>query len=109
MEVSIDKNTQSINDEIIYKATEIFSAFADFTRLKILIALAEEELCVSDLVERCEVSQSAVSHQLRLLKDRALIKSKREGKNIIYSLDDDHVRSLIFVGIEHAEHRKIGA
>jgi DNA-binding transcriptional ArsR family regulator len=91
----------------VYKATEIFSAFADFTRFKILAALAEEELCVSCIVEKCGVSQSAVSHQLRLLRDRGLVRARREGKNVVYELDDDHVRSLISVGIEHATHREV--
>jgi DNA-binding transcriptional ArsR family regulator len=96
------------NDEIIYKVTEIFSALADSTRFKILSSLAAGELCVCELVELCEVSQSAVSHQLRLLRDRGLVRARRDGQRAVYSLADGHVRSLIVIGIEHAHHAQIG-
>ena len=95
------------SDELIYKATEIFSSLADSTRFKILAALADSELCVCELVEICSVSQSAVSHQLRLLRDRRLVRVHRDGQRAVYSLDDDHVRNLIKVGIEHAAHQGI--
>jgi ArsR family transcriptional regulator len=90
------------DDTLIYRATEIFAALADSTRFKILSALANGELCVHELVAVCDVSQSAVSHQLRLLKDRSLVNSRREGKKVVYSFADDHVRSLILIGLEHA-------
>jgi DNA-binding transcriptional ArsR family regulator len=93
------------DDGLIYKATEIFSSLADSTRFKILAALASQELCVCELVELCAVSQSAVSHQLRLLRDRGLVRAHRDGQRAVYSLDDDHVRLLITVGIEHAGHK----
>ena len=93
-----------LDDELIYKATEIFSSLADSTRFKILVALTESELCVCDLVELCAVSQSAVSHQLRLLRDRGIVRARRQGQHIVYSLDDEHVRTLIISGIEHAAH-----
>jgi ArsR family transcriptional regulator len=96
------------DDEVIYKATEIFSALADSTRFKILASLTEGELCVCDLTEICAVSQSAVSHQLRLLRDRGLVRSHREGQRIVYSLQDEHVRCLICCGIEHAQHAQVG-
>jgi ArsR family transcriptional regulator len=96
------------NDEVIYKATEIFSALADSTRFRILTSLIEGELCVCDLTEICNVSQSAVSHQLRLLRDRGLVRSRREGQRVVYSLQDEHVRCLICVGIEHATHTQMG-
>jgi ArsR family transcriptional regulator len=89
-------------DSLIYKATEIFAALADSTRFKILSALSGGELCVCEIVEVCDVSQSAVSHQLRLLKDRGLVVSRREGQKAIYRFADDHVRSLILIGLEHA-------
>ena len=92
------------SDELIYKATEIFSSLADSTRFKILTALAKSELCVCELVEICSVSQSAVSHQLRLLRDRSLVRVRRDGQRAVYSLDDEHVSSLITLGIEHAAH-----
>jgi ArsR family transcriptional regulator len=94
------------SDTLIYKATEIFAALADSTRFKILSSLAAGELCVHELVEICDVSQSAVSHQLRLLKDRDLVSSRRDGQKVVYSFSDDHVRSLILIGLEHAAERE---
>lgn len=94
------------DDALIYKSTEIFSALSDSTRFKILCALADGELCVNHIVEACDVSQSAISHQLRLLKDRGLVKSKRVGQNFVYSLSDEHVRSLIIIGLEHASEKE---
>ena len=73
------------------------------TRIKILYALFESELCVGDLAQLLDVSQSAVSHQLRLLKASKLVKFRRDGKTVFYSLDDDHVRSMIALGMEHVE------
>ena len=77
--------------------------FGDTTRIKILYALFESELCVGDLAQLLDVSQSAVSHQLRMLKQMKLVKNRREGKTVFYSLDDDHVRSMIALGMEHVE------
>lgn len=90
------------SDEIIYKATQIFSALADSTRFKILSSLAGGELCVCDLQEICDVSQSAVSHQLRLLRDIDLVRARRDGQRAVYRLSDDHVKSMLQIGIEHA-------
>ena len=92
------------SDELIYKASEIASSLADTTRFKILAALAATELCVCELVEICTVSQSAVSHQLRLLRARGLVRVRREGQRAVYSLDDDHVHALIRLCVEHAAH-----
>ncbi|MDR2108442.1 MAG: metalloregulator ArsR/SmtB family transcription factor [Coriobacteriales bacterium] len=89
-------------DDVIYKVTEIFSALADSTRLKILSSLIGGELCVCEMQEVCDVSQSAVSHQLRLLRDRGLVRSRRDGQRSVYRLADDHVSQLIRIGIEHA-------
>jgi ArsR family transcriptional regulator len=89
-------------DEIIYKATQIFSAMADSTRFKILASLANGELCVCELQEICEVSQSAVSHQLRLLRDIDLVRARRDGQRAVYRLSDNHVLSMLKLGIEHA-------
>lgn len=90
-------------DEILYDLAELFRVFGDTTRIKILYALFESELCVNDIAQVVELSQSAVSHQLRLLKTNKLVKFRREGKTIYYSLDDDHVRSMIALGMEHVE------
>lgn len=86
--------------------TEIFSAVADPTRFRILDALCVEELCVCDLSELCGVSQSGVSHQLRVLRDRGLVAYRREGNRAVYRLADDHVRALLTQGLAHAEERK---
>jgi DNA-binding transcriptional ArsR family regulator len=91
------------DDEIIYSVTEIFSALSDSTRLKILSSLMGGELCVCEMLEVCNVSQSAVSHQLRLLRDRGLVRSRREGQRSVYRLADEHVALLIQIGIEHAQ------
>ncbi len=90
-------------DEILYDLAELFRVFGDTTRIKILYALFESELCVNDIAQVVGLSQSAVSHQLRLLKSSKLVKFRREGKAIYYSLDDDHVRSMIALGMEHTE------
>ena len=91
------------DDEVLYDLSELFRVFGDTTRIKILYALFESELCVGDLAQLLDVSQSAVSHQLRLLKASKLVKFLRDGKTVFYSLDDDHVRSMIALGMEHVE------
>ena len=91
------------NDEVLYDLAELFRVFGDSTRIKILYALFESELCVNDIAQVVGISQSAVSHQLRLLKTSKLVKFRREGKAMYYSLDDDHVRSMIALGMEHTE------
>lgn len=87
--------------EILEYIAELFKAFADPTRLHILTLLQERERCVSDIVEAGNLSQSAISHQLRILKQMHLIKFRREGKNILYSLADDHVSTILQMGLEH--------
>lgn len=87
--------------EILESIAELFKAFGDPTRVKILSHLQQQELCVGDIAEAVELSQSAVSHQLRILKQMHLIKFRRDGKNILYSLADDHVRTILEMGLEH--------
>jgi len=94
---------QQPDDEILYDLAELFKIFGDSTRIKILYALSESELCVNDIAQLLHLSQSSVSHQLRILKDSKLVKFRREGKIIFYSLDDDHVRNIINMGMEHVE------
>ena len=89
------------DDEVLYELDDLFRVFADTTRVKILYALFEAELCVCDLSRLTGLSQSAVSHQLRTLKDSKLVKFRREGKTVYYSLADEHVRTLIGNGMEH--------
>lgn len=80
---------------------ELFKAFGDPTRVHILSLLVGRELCVTDITQEVQISQSAVSHQLRILKEIHLIKCRREGKNILYSLADDHVLTILQTGLEH--------
>ncbi len=88
--------------EILEQIAELFKGFADPTRVHILsLLLAKEELCVTDITGEMDISQSAVSHQLRMLKQMHLIKFRREGKNVLYSLADDHVKTILQMGLEH--------
>jgi len=90
-------------DEILYELAELFKVFGDSTRIRILYVLFENELCVGDIAELLNMSQSSVSHQLRILKDAKLVKFRREGKSIYYALDDEHVYHIIEMGMEHVE------
>ena len=93
---------QNIPDkETLEAIAELFKAFGDATRVRIMSHLLHRELCVNDIAEVVELSQSAVSHQLRILKQMHLIKFRRDGKNILYSLADDHVRTILEMGLEH--------
>ncbi len=90
-------------DEKLYDLAELFKLFGDSTRIKILYALFEEELCVCDIAQLLGATQTAVSHQLRLLKINKLVKARKEGKNVFYSLADGHVSKIIGQGMEHIE------
>ena len=87
--------------EPIENIAELFSAFGDPTRVQILSLLRQRELCVGDIAQGVGLSQSAISHQLRTLKQMHLIKYHREGKNIVYALADDHVRTILDMGLQH--------
>ena len=91
-----------VKKETMEAIAELFKGFADPTRVHILSMLAEQELCVTDICEGVGVSQSAVSHQLALMKQMHLVTSRREGKNILYSLADDHILTILKMGMEHA-------
>ena len=88
-------------DEMLYDLGELFKVFGDSTRIKILYVLMDNELCVGDIGQLVGVSQNAVSHQLRVLKNNKLVRFRREGKIIFYSLADDHVKRIISQGMEH--------
>ena len=90
-------------EELLYDLAELFKVFGDSTRIKILYALFESELCVCDIAQLLNMTQSAISHQLRVLKQSHLVKYRRDGKIILYSLADDHVRRIINQGMEHVE------
>lgn len=89
------------DEEMLYDLADLFKVFADTTRIKILYALMNHDLCVADISEVVGVSQSAVSHQLRSLKQAHLVKFRREGKQIVYSLSDDHVYTMLSQGLTH--------
>ncbi|MEJ6949951.1 metalloregulator ArsR/SmtB family transcription factor [Halanaerobiaceae bacterium ANBcell28] len=93
------KNT--LEEEIVLDLAEIFKTIGDPTRIKILYALKEQELCVCDLSELLEMSSSAISHQLRVLRTNKLVKYRKEGRIVYYSLDDDHVLCLFSQGLQH--------
>ena len=91
------------DEELLFDVADLFKAFSDTTRIKILYALHDNELCVQDIANAVQLSQSAVSHQLRVLKDSKLVRFRREGKTVYYALDDDHVRSILSMGMDHIE------
>ena len=87
----------------LYDLAELFKVFGDSTRIRILFVLFEAEVCVCELAQALQMTQSAISHQLKILKQNKLVKSRREGKSIFYSLADDHVRTIIAQGCDHIE------
>lgn len=90
-----------LNEDKVIDLSELFKIFGDSTRIKIINVLLEEELCVSDISKRINVSQSAVSHQLRILKSSKLVKYRKDANMIYYSLDDNHVKEIFELGCEH--------
>ena len=100
----IDKITMHMPaEEELYDLAELFKVFGDSTRIRILSVLLGAEMCVCDLAEVLAMNQSAISHQLKILKQAKLIKNRREGKQVYYSLSDDHVSTILAMGLEHIE------
>lgn len=98
----IKKVNDDMPDEImLYDLAELYKVFADSTRIKILYCLFEEEMCVCDIAKLLKMTTSAISHQLRILKQAKLVKFRRVGKTVFYSLSDNHVRTIIGMGMEH--------
>lgn len=98
----VDKvQTDLPDDEVLYDLAELFKVFGDSTRIKILYSLFQAEMCVCDIGIILGISQSAVSHQLRVLKQARLVKYRREGKVVYYSLDDDHIKRIFNEGLNH--------
>lgn len=91
------------DSEVVFDLADLFKIFSDSTRLKILCALFDGELSVNEITEITGTSQTAVSHQLRILKQNHLVKYKRNGRQLLYALSDDHVKSIINCGIDHVE------
>lgn len=88
-------------EEDLYDLADFFKVFADTTRIKILYVLLKQEMCVCDIAQTLEMTQSAISHQLRILKQMDLVKNRRDGKTIYYSLADDHIVSILNQGMDH--------
>ncbi len=97
--------SQEPNIEVLYDLSELFKVFGDSTRIRILMALAGGEMCVLHLAEHLSMGQSAVSHQLRILRTSGLVRPRREGKTVYYALDDDHVKEILGAGLEHILHK----
>ena len=95
--------TDMPDEEALYDLAELFKVFGDSTRIRILYALFESELSVSDIAEVLSMTQSAISHQLRVLKQARLVRNRREGKQIYYFLADDHVRMILGQGMDHID------
>ncbi|WP_077532883.1 ArsR/SmtB family transcription factor [Massiliimalia massiliensis] len=89
------------DDEILYDVAELFKVFGDSTRVKILYALFESEMCVCDIADLLGMTQSAISHQLRVLKQSRLVKYRRDGKTVFYSLADGHIKTIFDQALEH--------
>ena len=91
------------DEDQLYDLAEVFKVFGDSTRIKILYVLFEAELCVCDIAQLLNMTQSAISHQLRILKKNRLVKNRRDGKSVFYSLADGHVKTIISQGMEHIQ------
>lgn len=90
-------------EEVLFDLADVFKTFGDSTRIRILWALSEGEMCVCDLAQLLNMEQSAISHQLRVLRQARLVKFRREGKSAIYALDDDHVQQILQMGLSHIQ------
>ena len=97
---------EAVTEENLYDLADLFKNFGDSTRVKILYALMDGPVCVADLTERVGATQSAVSHQLRILKQADLIRCRKDGKNMIYSLADGHVTGILAMGMDHVKEEK---
>ena len=106
---AIDQTARALPDDVtIMDLSDIFKVLSDMSRLKIVFALIESELCVCDICHVVGMNQSAVSHQLRVLRGASLVKYRKDGKQVYYSIDDDHVSSIIQMGLEHMKHSMKG-
>lgn len=99
----MQKAKKLLNDNTVYELADFFKVFGDYTRIRIINALLHNELCVSDIAEITNSTQSAISHQLRILKQAKLVKFKKIGKTVYYALDDNHIKEIFEKGCEHVE------
>lgn len=98
---NFNNNAEQKSEELLFELADFYKIFGDTTRIKILYAIDKEDLCVCDIATSLNMTVSAVSHQLKILRDSNLVKTRREGKSIFYSLTDEHVRQIIDCGVEH--------
>lgn len=101
--IVIEAKSTMPKEEMLYDLAELFKVFGDTTRIKILYALFANEMCVCDIASLLNMTHSAISHQLRVLKQARLVKFRKEGKVVYYSLDDDHVSQIFDCGLHHIE------
>lgn len=94
-------NMNKLNNEVFYKLSDFFKIFGDATRLKVLNLLVDKEMCVNDIANTLEMTQSNVSHQLKILRQSNLVKIRKDGKLVYYSLSDNHIELILKFGIEH--------
>ncbi len=99
---------EMLNNDLFYKIAEFYKIIGDTTRMKILYALDKSEMCVCDIANLLSMSKSSISHQLGTLRRIGIVRCRKEGKEVYYMLDDDHVKKVIEIGIEHIEHKESG-
>lgn len=105
----VDKMTKDmLTDALFYKIADFYKILGDTTRIKILYALDKSEMCVCDIANLLNMSKSSISHQLGTLRRSGIVKYRKVGKEVYYMLDDDHVKKVIEIGIEHIEHKENG-
>lgn len=92
---------EMLDEEILQDVSDLFKVFSDSTRIKIIFALFKSEMCVCDIAALLEMNQSAISHQLRVLKQSRLVKYRKDGKSVYYSLDDDHIKQIFHMALDH--------
>lgn len=102
----VEKNKKDLlEDSILADVADFFKIFSDKTRLKIVTILLKDELCVCDIASILEMSHSSISHQLRVLRQYKVVKNRKEGKVVYYSLEDEHISNIVHQGLEHYKHR----
>lgn len=100
-EIVIKTKNEMPDEEVLADLSDLFRVFGDTTRVKIIFALFSNEMCVCDIAELLGMTQSAISHQLRVLKNARLVKFRKDGKTVFYSLDDEHISGILKYGLEH--------
>lgn len=105
-DVVSDALKTQLDDSVLCEMADFYKVFGDSSRIRILYALLRREMCVGDLVTALNMSQSAVSHQLRILRQSDLVKNRKDGKTVYYSLDDEHVAAVLEQGLNHLIHKR---